>query len=80
MNNFAGEKTTVEVYKGIKFVRISTLPENQKLMILSAISSQKIIKILRGEELLNDCIQYDDYLSLCICANNDTPLSNAQKN
>jgi len=50
-----------ENYKGIEFVRISSLPEDQKRMIWNSVDSQKIIKILRDDELLNDCLQYDDY-------------------
>jgi hypothetical protein len=55
-------KAAVEVYKGIEFVRISSLPDDQKKMIWNSFIGQKIIKILRENELLNDCVQYTDYL------------------
>ena len=55
-------KAAVETYKGIEFVRISTLPEDQKTMIWSSAYKDKVIKILRDKELLNDCLPYDHYL------------------
>lgn len=54
-------KASVEAYRGIDFVRISSLPLDQKTKILST-EKEKIIKIFRGSELLNDCILYEDYL------------------
>lgn len=50
-----------ENYKGIKFVRISSLPLEQKNKIWNSINPQAIIKILKGDMLLNDCIQYKHY-------------------
>ncbi|HEX8061019.1 MAG TPA: hypothetical protein VF473_08800 [Cyclobacteriaceae bacterium] len=52
---------SAESYKGINFVRISTLPEDQRNQITRTIDHSKIIKILRGKELLSDCVQVDDY-------------------
>jgi len=52
-----------EVYKGIEFVRISSLDVEQKSKIWQTLDREKIIKILRDKELLNDCIQYQDYVS-----------------
>lgn len=52
---------SAETYKGIDFVRISNLPEEQKNQITQTIERHKIIKILRGEELLHDCVQVNDY-------------------
>ncbi|MEI9919279.1 MAG: hypothetical protein WDO14_10825 [Bacteroidota bacterium] len=52
---------SAEIYKGIEFVRISNLPEEQKLQITRTIDQSKIIKILRGKELLSDCVQVNDY-------------------
>jgi hypothetical protein len=54
-------KIEVENYKGIEFVRISSLPGDQRDSFLKTAGPQKIIKILRDKELLNDCIQYSDY-------------------
>ena len=55
-------KVEVENYRGIEFVRISSLPEDQKRMIWNSFNTQKIIKILRNKELLNDCLQFEDYI------------------
>ncbi len=50
-----------ELYKGIKFVRISSLPLDQKNQILQSINPENIIKILHNDILLNDCVQYKHY-------------------
>jgi hypothetical protein len=52
----------IENYKGIEFVRISTLPEEQKRMIWTSEYQHKVIKILRDKELLSDCLPYDNYV------------------
>ena len=54
-------RTPSENYKGIEFVRISTLPEDQKQLIWTSLKRDKIIKILKTDCLLNDCIQLRDY-------------------
>jgi hypothetical protein len=54
-------RMSAETYKGIEFVRISNLPEDQRSHIRSTIGDSKIIKILRGKELLHDCVQVNDY-------------------
>ncbi len=51
----------IENYKGIEFVRISTLPEDQQKMILTSPYQHKVIKVLRDKELLNDCLPYQCY-------------------
>lgn len=61
--NCSRMKIASEVYKGIEFVRISSLDANEKMNIWQTIEREKIIKILRDNELLNDCIQYRDYVS-----------------
>lgn len=50
-----------EIYKGIEFVRISNLPKEQSEGIYAAFPKDKIIKILRDEMIVRDCIQYQDY-------------------
>ena len=54
-------RVTAENYKGIEFVRISALPEDQKQLIWTSLKRDKIIKILKNDCLLNDCIQVRDY-------------------
>jgi hypothetical protein len=53
----------LEHFKGIEFVRISSLPEEQKEKIWQSFQQDKIIKIVRDQSLLNDCILYNDYVS-----------------
>lgn len=55
-------RTASEIYKGIEFIRISSLPEEQKSAIWTSFDQEKIIKILKVDALLNDCILYRDYL------------------
>ncbi len=52
-----------EVYKGIEFVRLYSLPVEQSEKIRQSLGRDRIIKILKEETLLTDCIQYSDYLS-----------------
>jgi hypothetical protein len=54
-------RAAAENYKGIEFVRISALPEDQKQLIWTSLKRDKIIKILKNDCLLNDCIQISDY-------------------
>lgn len=54
-------RAAAENYKGIEFVRISTLPEDQKQLIWTSLKRDKIIKILKNDCLLNDCVQVRDY-------------------
>ena len=51
----------VESYKGIEFVRISGLPQDEQAMIHKTMDQTKIIKILRESVVLSDCIQIKDY-------------------
>ncbi len=50
-------------YKGIQYVQISSLPVEQKKMILTSINQKLIITILKKAELLHDCLQYQHYLA-----------------
>ncbi|HRK53928.1 MAG TPA: hypothetical protein PK185_08435 [Cyclobacteriaceae bacterium] len=54
-------KVLAENYKGIEFIRITKLPEEQRKQIVQAIPSDHIIKILRESELLTDCVQFKHY-------------------
>ena len=55
-------KAPAEIFKGIEFVRISSLPEDQKERIWHSFQHNKIIKIVKDQALMNDCILYQDYL------------------
>lgn len=54
-------KVQTEIYKGIEFIQISKLPEEQKVLIKQSIPADQIIKILKENELLTDCIQFQHY-------------------
>ena len=51
----------IERYKGIEFVRISSLPKEQQHQVWASFERAKIIKIVRDQSLLNDCILYHDF-------------------
>lgn len=51
-----------EVYKGIEFIRISTLAEEHKKLFWQSFDPHKIIKILKHDSLLNDCVLVKDFL------------------
>jgi len=53
----------VENYKGIKFIRISSLPADQKNQIWSSFNINLVIKILKDDTLLNDCLEYKHYVA-----------------
>ena len=56
-------KVSAEVFKGIEFVRISNLPENQKQFIETSLPKDKIIYILKEKAVMKDCVQYHDYIT-----------------
>lgn len=51
-----------EIYKGIEYIRISSLPIDQKNHIYKSLNHKLIINILKDESLLNDCLQYQHYI------------------
>jgi len=55
-------RATSENYKGIEYIRISTLPVNQRKSIYKSINHKLIINILKDNSMLNDCLQYEHYI------------------
>jgi hypothetical protein len=55
-------KAQPEIFKGIEYVRISSLPGDQREKIWKSFEHNKIIKIVQDQALLNDCILYQDYI------------------
>ncbi len=51
----------IERYKGIEFVRISSMPKEQQRQVWESFERGKIIKIVTGDSLMNDCILYNDF-------------------
>jgi hypothetical protein len=52
---------TIEQFKGIEFVRISSFSKAQQREIWASFDPEKIIKIVRDNSLLNDCILSSDF-------------------
>jgi hypothetical protein len=51
------------IYKGIEFVRLSAMPKAEQDLFQKTFNPNLYIKILMGEEIVHDCIQYKDYVS-----------------
>lgn len=58
-----GMRATAEKYRGIEYVRISTLPSDQKEHVYKSLNHRLIITILKENTLLNDCLQYQHYVT-----------------
>jgi hypothetical protein len=54
-------KVNSKIYKGIEYVQMIDLPEDQRERFLESSGPESFIKILIGETVLRDCIQYRDY-------------------
>ncbi len=55
------EKVTKDIYRGIHFIRLSGLPEDQKDYFKQWLSDDNVIKILIDKQIFNDCVQYHQY-------------------
>jgi hypothetical protein len=51
------------IYKGIEFVRLSAMPKSEQDLFQKTFNPNLYIKILIGEEVVHDCVQYKDYAS-----------------
>ncbi len=51
------------IYKGIEFVRLSSLSKSEQELFQKTFNPNLFIKILIGEEIVHDCIQYKDYVT-----------------
>ena len=49
------------VYKGINYIRISELPEKQKMFYAEDNHKMELIKINTGNQVYHDCILYNVY-------------------
>jgi hypothetical protein len=49
-------------YKGIEFVQLEELPLTQREKIRQTINSDLLIKIMIDGTIVNDCIQFKDYI------------------
>ena len=56
------EKISKDVYRGIDFIRISNLPDDQQLIFKSWLNNDQVIKIMiNNSKILPDCVQYYIY-------------------
>jgi len=53
-------KAKATFYRGIEFICVSELPDNQQLL-LQQVRDPERIKILMAGKILNNCIQYKAY-------------------
>lgn len=62
VSNLQSMKVAAERYRGIEYVRISSLPEEERQIFWRTFDQQKVIKILKADALLNDCVLMKDFL------------------
>lgn len=55
------EVQKARIYRGIEFIRISDLPEDEQHQIKQIQSTDLVIKILTDNGLFRDCVSYKDY-------------------
>ena len=54
-------KVNSTIFKGIEYVQLTQLPEEQRERILDTINRNLIIKILIDGKIISNCLQYKDY-------------------
>ena len=54
-------KVNSTVYKGIEFIEISSLPNDQKASLLETLDPELFIKIIVDGKLIPRCLQFKDY-------------------
>ena len=54
-------KVNSTVYKGIEFIEISSLPNDQKASLLETLDPELFIKIMVDGKLIPRCLQFKDY-------------------
>lgn len=54
-------KVKAEIFKGIEFVQINKLPDEQRLKFLESLNRHLIIKILIDGKIIGNCVQYHEY-------------------
>lgn len=50
-----------KTYKGIEYVQLSELPEDERVLLSQTFNREFIIKIQVNGKIVNDCIQFKDY-------------------
>lgn len=54
-------KQAEEVYRGIHYIRISDLPEDQESLFKEWLPTDQVIKIMIQKEIFEDCVQFHHY-------------------
>ena len=54
-------KVNSTIYKGIEYVQVNALPQDQKEKLLQTINHDLFIKILVDEKLIGNCLLFKDY-------------------
>jgi len=56
-------KVDCKVFKGIEYVQVSELPDDQRQLLVQTINPDLYIKILIDGKIVSGCLQYKDYSS-----------------
>ncbi len=54
-------KVNSTIYKGIEYIQVNVLPDDQKTRLLQTINHDFFIKILIDGKLVGRCLQFKDY-------------------
>ena len=55
------QKAIEQIFRGIHYIRISPLPEEQKDQFVKWLPRDQIIKIQVEQDIYNDCVQFHHY-------------------
>ena len=54
-------KVNSSLYKGIQYVQVNALPQDQREKLLKTVNPELFIKILVDGKLIRNCLQFKDY-------------------
>ena len=55
------KKINSEFFKGIEFIRIANLPEDQRVALLAELDPEHLINIQINSKVEKNCVLYTDY-------------------
>jgi hypothetical protein len=55
-------KVNSKIYKGIEYIQLTDLPQEQQALIIQHLDEDFFIKILVESSVISQCIQYKDYV------------------
>lgn len=55
-------KVNSKIYKGIEYIQLTDLPQEQQALIVQNLDEDFFIKILVESSVISQCIQYKDYV------------------